>query len=93
MPLSFLRTSCLLFAAGLLFASMAFDDGSKLDETWSTNGLKTPIVFTRSYDRLDLYGNRQAPHMPQRSKAAFVPADIIAACLPRLLWMSPCRKR
>lgn len=49
--------------------SMIFDDGMRLDqawvrspdghhltvtETWSTSGLKTPIVFTRSYDRLDL---------------------------------------
>ena len=49
--------------------SMTFDDGTRLDEawvrspdghhltiteTWSTNELKTPIVFTRSYDRLDL---------------------------------------
>ena len=49
--------------------SMTFDDGTRLDEawvrspdghhltvteTWTTNALKTPIVFTRNYDRLDL---------------------------------------
>lgn len=49
--------------------TMTFDDGTRLDEawvrspdghhltvteTWTTNELKTPIVFTRSYDRLDL---------------------------------------
>lgn len=49
--------------------SMAFDDGTQLDqswvrspdghhltvtETWTTNAIKAPIVFTRSYDRLDL---------------------------------------
>jgi hypothetical protein len=49
--------------------SMDFGDGTRLDqnwvrspdghhltvtETWTTTGLKEPIVFTRSYDRLDL---------------------------------------
>jgi hypothetical protein len=49
--------------------SMQFDDGTRLDqswvrsadghhltvtETWTTTDVKTPIVFTRSYDRLDL---------------------------------------
>jgi hypothetical protein len=49
--------------------SMQFDDGTHLDqtwvrspdghhltvtETWTTNDVKAPIVFTRSYDRLDL---------------------------------------
>ena len=49
--------------------SMAFDDGTQLDEawvrspdghhltvteTWTTNDLKTPIVFKRTYDRMDL---------------------------------------
>jgi hypothetical protein len=49
--------------------SMQFDDGTRLDqtwvrspdghhltvtETWTTTEVKEPIVFTRSYDRLDL---------------------------------------
>jgi hypothetical protein len=49
--------------------SMQFDDGTRLDqtwvrspdghhltvtETWTTNEVKEPIVFKRSYDRLDL---------------------------------------
>jgi hypothetical protein len=49
--------------------SMQFDDGTRLDqtwvrsadghhltvtETWTTNDVKEPIVFKRSYDRLDL---------------------------------------
>ena len=49
--------------------SMAFDDGTQLDqswvrspdghhltvtETWKPNSLKEPIIFKRSYDRLDL---------------------------------------
>lgn len=49
--------------------SMAFDDDTQLDqswvrspdghhltvtETWKPNGLKEPIIFKRSYDRLDL---------------------------------------
>jgi hypothetical protein len=49
--------------------SMQFDDGTRLDEnwvrspdghhltvteTWTTNEVKAPIVFKRSYDRLDL---------------------------------------
>ncbi len=49
--------------------AMTFDDGTELDqswerspdghhltvtETWTTNAAKAPIVFRRSYDRLDL---------------------------------------
>ena len=57
------------FTPASLQISLAFDDGTTLDEvwarspdgrhltvteTWATNTVKEPIVFTRRYDRLDL---------------------------------------
>jgi len=62
------RVQSQLTPAGMQI-SMSFDDGTQLDETWvrspdghhltvtetwTTNDVREPIVFKRSYDRLDL---------------------------------------